>query len=294
MINLFDNLIRESLGVNDTVLKYTTILLKEIKNNINKEYFYTDLIYSIDLKIKNLKVNLIKKSGDYAKITLSNNLKNDMLSNCEIDIHINDLDSVESNINHELTHALSFYKNLLNGVKIHKSWELQKRLDKHKKLGNSYFVWKDLIYLIYLTLKHETNSHVSEIYSNLYKVKDLDFSLKNNNKNYKDCNFYINNFNIDSFYNAFINHKNNYTNEDFIQLTKDLCENFHFDIPKDINDCKHIISDIIEKSKKKLKKYKLKLEKVVKRIKEERNKNEKIYTIHEMKHIINYNNYTKS
>jgi len=287
---LFDNLILERLGVNDTVIKYTSQIISEIKNNFGKSEITMDLVSSNDLKLRNfiIKIKYIENK-DYANIKLSDKLiDNNFLDDVILYLEFSNIDNIlESNVNHELNHALEFYKRLKNNVKLNKSWYLQEKLNEHKKFAINNDIWKDFTYLIYLTLKHETNSHVSEIYSDLKNSENIDIDILKS-KNYKDCLFYLNYFKIDVFYKRFIK---KYTDEDFIKLTENFCENFNFKKPNNLEQSITVIDDVIKKLNKKIRNYKNKMEKVVFRIKTERSKDAQIIETTMFKHVIDYDSY---
>lgn len=289
MIRLFEDLILEGKGVNDTVLKYTKEIFSKLK--LKKENFTIDLVSGHDLKLRNLKIIITEdlEKGDYAFIKTNNKIIEDkFLDDFELHINIIDWKSEEkilSNINHELVHALEVYITSSNKRKIHKSWKLAEKLNKHKLISKSYTGWKDFNYLIYLTLKRETNSHASELYHDLENKENLEQELKNN-KIYKDCLFYLNQFTFQNFYDRFLKYHNE---KDFVFLTQDFCHNFGFKKPKNLEESKDCIKFTIENLQKKLKKFKIKLERVIKRLQE--NQTFKEYETYRFNHQIDYNEY---
>jgi len=253
----------EKTHTNQDVIKYTEIIFDKTKH-LND--FYIDLTSGHSFKLRNLHVICQKSNTDYGKTKFTEELTDFFLDNCVITITYSNLIELESTINHELNHILEFYLSLFNKSKLNKSWNLNKKLNNHKKLANNFEIWDDFTYLIYLTLKHELNSHISEIYHRFLNDETPLKSLKKD-KFYIKCLFYLNIFDFDNFYKLFIKR---YTEKDFLNLTINFFQNFNFDTPKDLKSSKDIIRNIIDKLKKKLYRYKSKSEKVVKRIEKNR------------------------
>jgi hypothetical protein len=266
-LNFYENFLFESYGINKTVEKYTEEIFNHVKINLlkNNFIFKIDLLSENSFLIKDFKV-IIKNGDIYAFFDSRYSIINDdILYDAELSLtfDINNInnDILRGKINHELNHGLHFYNLIKKNIKSSNTMEEQEKLNNHKKLGNNFSHWKSFLNIYYLCLTHEMNSRISECYE-LLKTSSEPIKELKELKIYKDASL-ISKFSFETFYKKFIDQ---YSEKDFMNLTKDMCDCFDYKFISDISFCKKKISDIINFIKKRNNKFIKKLNKLAENI----------------------------
>jgi hypothetical protein len=223
---------------------------------------------------------------------------NNILDNCELFLELkllpieiknnklSDINPINGLINHELNHALEIYKYELNNKDYNYSWELSKKYINHIKYSNTKKYWDDFIYLIYIGLKHEMNSRISQIYEDIKNYDNPKVDILNNSI-YLSSKYMIN-FNYLSFLKKM---KSYYTNDEILDIFKYFCEDFEYNYTKDINYFDNVIKKIILSINKKGEKMVKRINDIVKSF--ELKENISVKTIPHFEKIKDYNKYEK-
>lgn len=184
------NFLLEGRGINTEVKLLTKCLIKFLNNffsfyNSSKtQYKFQNILSELDLFIENdtIEINIINSdSKGTANLTKSyyenNKLYNPLIilniypTKQEIQNKKLDLSKIRETMNHELTHCLEVYYRKKNNIISKIDWKKETELNKLIKSYKDSKIIEDLLYIYYITLSHEMNSKISQIYEYLKKSK---------------------------------------------------------------------------------------------------------------------------
>jgi len=242
----FDS-IYESKEIPNLLKNLTTTISNDLIGNetsFNKNYDIENDNFNVsfNVSILNSKRSDIYATSDFGIYT-SGKLKE---SNINIQMDVSNYNEVDLKrvITHELLHIYEIFNRINNKSQKDLQWRLSKNIMDIRHKYHSDFI-KDFIYLIYLSLDHEINARVSEVYSILIEFRTtnkpiLERELKKTTAwKYSDNlkNFDESIYKID--YDEFLNFTRELNTLMKIKI-KDLNFNI-YNIPQSIKDCKKII-----------------------------------------------------
>lgn len=252
----------ESRGIPNILKSVSNELFNIITNGVN------NYVYDYSYENFNVSGTINISSSDFSTIYAVSKFGifyNGKMKQTSIDIKLpNNYDhsDLKRVILHELLHIYEVYNRIKSGSKTDLQWRLSNELMKIRGNYKDRFI-QDLTYMIYLSLDHEINSRVAEVYSILMDKKsfnkdELFFELEKTSAwiySTKLENFNFRNYEVD--YDALI---------DFLIKLNTKIKNTNFNvfiIPESKADCNKILKHWQYIFKKASKKLKNKLKKVV-------------------------------